>query len=448
MVWQPRVANAGFALHRWKGESSVSSNKPVPSLRALKAYDTWHLKGRDDKGRKLKSSSYGKGRQWRGGYQDGIRHAPHTQGFETAKAAERWAQDKVADIRAGRHVTKDASKVMMTTWCWEWLELQAVDTNTYGQYRSRIKLILTYLEMYAVHEVREPHVLRLMTGLHRTGYTYDYRVDIHRLLTRIMSAAQRAGLTAVLPCSPQTYAKPNRERPKIPPYCPTVMEFWTFFHVMPEETRIQLALGVGVGLRISEVLGVNIEDLNVVACTYRPEVQYKPARRVSGKKVPSHDGPLKTETSGTEIPVDPWVVEWLVSLLGGRTSGKFVRFAGSRSSGRMSQKALSRRVYEAVSRMGGEPAKLIPWGPDGKMRQQMGFHSLRHLYGSLLAAGAYSLADVTRRMRHKNNTTTLDVYTHLVDGQHTGAPTLGEALHAGLREYRRTVTGLRIVGKS
>ncbi|WP_169812311.1 hypothetical protein [Nocardia xishanensis] len=47
------------------------------------------------------------------------------------------------------------------------------------------------------------------------------------------------------------------------------------------------------------------------------------------------------------------------------------------------------------------------------MRQQMGLHSLRHLYGSLLADGAYSLADVTRRMPHKNNTTTLDIYTHL-----------------------------------
>ncbi|MGF6880579.1 integrase [Nocardia sp. GAS34] len=73
-------------------------------------------------------------------------------------------------------------------------------------------------------------------------------------------------------------------------------------------------------------------------------------------------------------------------------------------------------------------------------------HSLRHLYGSLLADGAYSLADVTRRMRH--NTTTLDVYTHLVDGQRTGALSLGEALHSGLREYRKTVTGLRLVGKS
>ncbi len=38
---------------------------------------------------------------------------------------------------------------------------------------------------------------------------------------------------------------------------------------------------------------------------------------------------------------------------------------------------------------------------------------------------------MTRRMRLKNNTTTLDVYTHLVDGQQAEALMLGEALARG-----------------
>lgn len=425
----------------------MNTQRSIPAVRALPPFDTWHLKKRDTNGRKVKSASYGKGKKWRGSYQDGIRHSAHTRGFDTSAAAEGWAQDQVAAIKSGRHITKEASKVMMTEWCWEWLDLQAVDAGTFGGYRSKIRLILKYLEMYAVHEVREPHVLKLMTGLHRAGYCYDYRVDIHRLLTRIMSAAKRADLTAVLPCSTETYAKPNRERPKIPTYCPTLMEFWTFFHTMPEETRVLVALGVGVGLRLSEALGADVSDLDIPACTYQPRNQYKPARRVGDHNFRSHDGPLKTETSGTQIPVDPWVVDWIVSLLDGRTSGKFATFTASRSGGRMSQKALRNRVYDAVSAIGGEPAKLVPWGPDGKMRQQMGFHSLRHLYGSLLADGAYSLADVTRRMRHKNNTTTLDTYTHLVDGRRDGAPALGEALHSGLREYRKFASGLRAVGR-
>ncbi|WP_328397857.1 tyrosine-type recombinase/integrase [Nocardia sp. NBC_00416] len=426
----------------------MAQRKRVPAVRARKPYDTWHRRERDTNGHRLKSSSYGKGRRWRGAYQDGIRHAAHTCGFDTAKAAEQWAQDQVSAIKAGQHITKDASRVMMTEWCWEWLDLQAIDPGTFGGYRSKIKLILQYLDRLAVHEVREPHVLKLMTGLHRTGYAFDYRVDIHRLLTRIMAAAKRAELTMVMPCSIETYAKPNRERPKIAAYCPTMSEFWAFFHLMPEETHIAVALGVGVGLRLSEVLGANIEDLNIEACTYRPVTQYKPSRRVYGKRIDTHDGPLKTETSGTKIPVDPWVVDWLVDLLRGRTTGKFIEFEGSRSGGRMSQKALRNRVYAAVSELGGEPAKLVPWGPDGKMRQQMGFHSLRHLYGSLLADGAYSLADVTRRMRHKNNTTTLDIYTHLVDGQRDTARTIGQALRRGLRDYRKAATGMRVVGES
>lgn len=421
--------------------------KSVPPVRALKPYDTWHRQERQAQNRKVKSSSYGKGKRWRGAYQDGIRHAPHTCGFDTSKAAEKWAQDKVSEIKSGQHITKDAARVTMPEWCWEWLDLQPIDPGTYSGYRSKIKLILQYLDRLAVHEVREPHVMRLMTGMHRTGYSFDYRVDIHRLLTRIMAAAKRAELTMVMPCSTETYAKPNRDRPKVDAYCPTMSEFWGFFHLMPEETHIAVALGVGVGLRLSEVLGANIEDLDVERCTYRPVTQYKASRLVDGKRIGSHDGPLKTETSGTEIPVDPWVVDWLVGLLRGRTSGKFVEFTASRSGGRMSQKALRNRVYAAVSELGGEPAKLVPWGPDGKKRQQMGFHSLRHLYGSLLADGAYSLADVTRRMRHKNNTTTLDIYTHLVDGQRDTAQTIGGALRCGLRDHRKATTGMRIVGE-
>ncbi|WP_069163234.1 hypothetical protein [Nocardia altamirensis] len=73
-----------------------------------------------------------------------------------------------------------------------------------------------------------------------------------------------------------------------------LMEFWTFFHTMPAETRILVALGVGVGLRISEALGADIEDLDVSKCTYRPKTQYKPSRRVGDKKVPTHDRLLTT----------------------------------------------------------------------------------------------------------------------------------------------------------
>jgi integrase len=67
---------------------------------------------------------------------------------------------------------------------------------------------------------------------------------------------------------------------------------------MPEETPIAVVLGVGVGLRLSEVLGVNIEDLNVEACTYRPVIQYKPSRRVD-EKIGTYHRPLETLCLGS-----------------------------------------------------------------------------------------------------------------------------------------------------
>ncbi|MBH0781407.1 hypothetical protein [Nocardia bovistercoris] len=65
-----------------------------------------------------------------------------------------------------------------------------------------------------------------------------------------------------------------------------------------------------------------------------------------------------------------------------------------------------------------------------------------------MATSAYSIADVIRRMRHKNNTTALDIYTHLLDVPRAGASTLGEVLARGLREYRRERIGLHLVENS
>ncbi|MEU2251666.1 hypothetical protein ABZ540_00650 [Nocardia xishanensis] len=55
---------------------------------------------------------------------------------------------------------------------------------------------------------------------------------------------------------------------------------------------------------------------------------------------------------------------------------------------------------------------------------------------------------MTRRMRQKNNTTTLDIYTHLVDGQRDAAQTIGQALRRGLLDYRKAADGMRVVGES
>ncbi len=46
----------------------------------------------------------------------------------------------LAAIKVGRHITKEASRVMMTQWCWEWLDLQAIDPEPTADIAARSKL--------------------------------------------------------------------------------------------------------------------------------------------------------------------------------------------------------------------------------------------------------------------------------------------------------------------
>ncbi|MFB8281931.1 tyrosine-type recombinase/integrase [Nocardia colli] len=423
--------------------------KPIPPLKAIPAYDTWHRNKKDENGRPIKSASYGKGKQWRGAYQDGLRHAPHTQGFATKGDANTWAQDQVAAIKAGRHITKDAAKKMMGVWGWEWLNALGVDDGTYAGYASLLRLILRYLKPHTVDGVKEIHVLEMMVDLQRKGYAYDTRIAVHRLLTRMMGTAERSGLRVGMPCSRTTFAKrdkssgPTRNKT----YCPTLQEFWDFYEALAEDAKIAAMLGVGVGLRVSEASGADITDVDWTNHVYEPGTQYHPAFKRNGEAIPrTFDASLKTPTSESAIPVDPWVIDELTSLLDGRKIGPIVRFGSGRAEGqRMPAPSLSSRVQQAVLAIGGEPAKLVPYGADGKMRCQMGFHSLRALYGSVLSHGRYSPADVQRRMRHKNLSTTLNIYTNLVEDTEPGLLTLGETLRQAQLKHRKSKLGLRVV---
>ncbi|WP_280429995.1 tyrosine-type recombinase/integrase [Nocardia brasiliensis] len=428
----------------------MPETRPIPPLRAIPAYDTWHQKKKDERNKPLKSASYGKGKQWRGAYQDGLRHAPHTKGFDTKAEANDWAQEAVANIKAGRHITKDAAKKMFKDWVWEWLNTQGVDDGTYAGYASNIRLILRYLKPHAVADVTEIHVMEMMADLQRKGYAYETRIAVHRLLSRIMGTAERSKLRVGMPCSRTTFAKRDKSSgaPRHKTYCPTLFEFWSFYEALSEDAKIGAILGVGLGLRVSEASGADITDVDWDNLIYEPGTQYHPAVKRNGEAIPrTFDARLKTITSESAIPVDPWIADQLLSLLGGRKTGPFLRFTGGRAQGqRMPAPSLSSRVQRAVLEIGGEPAKLIPFGPNGEMRCQMGFHSLRKLYGSIMSHGRYSPADIQRRMRHKNLSTTLDIYTNLVeDTAEPGLLTLGETLRKAKLEHRKATTALRAV---
>ena len=143
-------------------------------------------------------------------------------------------------------------------------------------------------------------------------------------------------------------------------------------------------MGAFAGLRVSEVCGLRVQDVDFMRGVVHPMLQY-PAE------------PLKTEIFRTPVPipqdmalelsrhVEQFSTDWVMTNEAGQQMGPW--------------------VLERAFRM----AKIAVAGlPEG-----FRFHDLRHFYASLLIASGLDVKIIQTRLRHATASTTLDTYGHL-----------------------------------
>jgi integrase len=167
-------------------------------------------------------------------------------------------------------------------------------------------------------------------------------------------------------------------------YVASTEQVWALHDAMPEHLRAAVLLGAFVGLRLAEVCGLRVNDVDFMRGIVSPAVQY-----------PSE--PLKSETSRTAVPIpaslaaelSAHVARWRADTLLTNEVGK-----------QLSPTTLERAIRASRSRVPG----LSP---------AFRFHDLRHYLASLLIASGADVKVVQARMRHASSKTTLDTYGHL-----------------------------------
>jgi integrase len=167
-------------------------------------------------------------------------------------------------------------------------------------------------------------------------------------------------------------------------YVASTEQVWALHDAMPEHLRAAVLLGAFVGLRLAEVCGLRVSDVDFMRGIVSPAVQY-----------PSE--PLKSETSRTAVPIpaslaaelSAHVARWRADTLLTNEVGK-----------QLSPTTLERAIRASRSRVPG----LSP---------AFRFHDLRHYLASLLIASGADVKVVQARMRHASSKTTLDTYGHL-----------------------------------
>jgi integrase len=396
----------------------------IPPAKVIPPYDLWRT------GRAKPEN------RWRGAYQDGIRPSPHTKVFKRKADAQEWAALQLAAIRDGNHVTAKAAKKTLESWCAEWLDLQTAGANSKTSYRWALNVIMAYFgPARAVSSIKEQHVKAFLISL-EGNYRFGSRVYLNKILGRLLGEAHRNGLTPKCPwVDPRVAADPDFDyddgehtEDSDHRFYPSTEQVWQLYDQIAPEYRSAVLLGAFVGLRIAEVAGARVEDIEYedrdghrVAVMHPKRQWIRPLARPSDDKV---YGPLKTKASRKPVPIPTPIADELAALLGGRSAGQIVL----RPDGRAVQPHdIATALVTAVNEIGGELAALR-------------FHGLRHYLASTAIAEGEDIMTVCDRMRHKNPGVTLNTYTHLVKAAERRAT---DAIGAEAMRGRRAATAAR-----
>jgi integrase len=196
------------------------------------------------------------------------------------------------------------------------------------------------------------------------------------------------------------------------PYVATTEQVWALHDAMPEQLQPAILLGAFAGLRVAEVCGLRVADVDLMRAVITPAVQY-PAE------------PLKTEISRTPIPIPRSLANNLAAHVGRVHSEHVVTGEAGESGWQLGPWVLERAVRAARPTVDGLPAGFR-------------FHDLRHFYASLLIASGANVKVVQARLRHASASTTLDTYSHLWPDSDESTRTAVEAVLAARADSLRT----------
>ncbi|MET4924544.1 site-specific integrase [Streptomyces sp. PSRA5] len=187
--------------------------------------------------------------------------------------------------------------------------------------------------------------------------------------------------------------------------------------------RAAIVVLAGSGLRVGELLGLKVSDVDFKRGTVRVERQ----RLQSGLI-----GPPKTGESRRTVPVGEVVTDVLLGHLAARPSkewlftmeeGEPLNYRRWKTEWNCARKALQAVENERAEREGRKPVGL----------PHMVTHDLRHFYASALIAGGASVKQVQLVLGHASAVITLRIYAHLWPGEEDRTRSVMDAVLGGLR---------------
>src|SRR3954468_10591155 len=214
-----------------------------------------------------------------------------------------------------------------------------------------------------------------------------------RALVRLLCSIYRSAvLDRLVASSPVVRVQlPRADRERVVPL--TVEQVRALADAMPARNKAMVIAQAGLGLRISELLALRVEDVDFLRRTVRIEWQIAPGAQ--GRAAP------KTPRSRRTVPLPEVVADVLAAHIAGFPPGADGSIFTSSVGAVYWQDYYASRVFAAAVKRAGLPAGTTT-------------HDLRHHYASVLLAAGESVVAVAERLGHENATLVLKTYGHLM----------------------------------
>jgi integrase len=255
--------------------------------------------------------------------------------------------------------------------------------ETYEGYLK--KWILPRWQSYRLNDVR---AFQVEQWLHSVPLAQGSRAKIRNIMSALYSHAIR---WEWINRNPITAVRQSAKRSKIPTIL-TIEQIQALLAHLGEPCRTAVLLDASTGLRVGELLGLKWADVDF------EKLEINVTRSVVKQKI----GPCKTEASHKPIPLDAELAEqlrnWRLKAPYNRTEDWI--FASPHRRGR--QPYWPGALFRAQLKPGLEAIGI---------RRDVGWHTLRHTFGTLMKANGEDIKTIQELLRHANYRVTADVYT-------------------------------------